>query len=140
MNMTPQLALSFNGNCEAALRLYEKCLGGTLSFMVTWANTPHAGEVPPEWGGKLYHATLNVGDIVIMGGDHPADRYVQPKGFELVLPLSDPVAAERVFQELAEGGTVKMPLQETFWASRFGVLVDRFGITWTVNCERGEAS
>jgi PhnB protein len=72
---------------------------------------------------------------VIMGADQPVDRYDQPKGFELVLSLDDPLAAERVFQELADGGTIKTPLQ-TFWPSRFGVLVDRFGIPWTVNCER----
>ena len=136
MTLTPQLALSFNGNCEAALKCYEKCLGGTITFMVTWGDTPKAAEVPAEWSGKIYHATLKVGDIVIMGGDHPVDRYTQPQGFELVLPLTDPVAAERIFQELAEGGTIKMALQETFWASRFGVVVDRFGITWTINCER----
>jgi len=84
----------------------------------------------------IYHATLKVGDTVIMGSDQPPDRYDQPKGFEVVLPMDDAVAADRVFQELAEGGTVKMPLQETFWASRFGLLVDRFGIPWSVNCER----
>ena len=75
-------------------------------------------------------------------GNHPQYREAlaqddwPPRGFELVLPMNDPLAAERVFHELAADGTIKMPLQETFWASRFGVLVDRFGIPWTVNCER----
>ncbi len=104
--------------------------------MLTWANSPNAAEAPADWGGKIYHATFKVGDTVIMGGDQPADRYDQPRGFQLVLPMDDASAAERVFHELAEGGTIKVPLQETFWASRFGVLVDRFGIPWTVNCER----
>jgi len=103
--------------------------------MLTWGNSPNAADVPADWAGKIYQATLKVGDVVIMGGDHPADRYAQPRGFELVLPMDDPLAAERVFHDLAEGGTIKMPLQETFWASRFGVLVDRFGIPWTINCE-----
>jgi PhnB protein len=136
MKLNPQLALSFNGTCEAAFRCYERCLNGTVTFMLTWRNSPSAADVPADWGDKIYHATLNVGDIVIFGGDHPPGRYEQPQGFELVLPMNDPLAAERVFQELSEGGTIKMPLQETFWASRFGVLVDRFGIRWTVNCER----
>ena len=136
MRLTPQVALSFNGQCEDAFRCYERCLGGTITFMLTWGNSPNAADAPADWGGKIYHATLTVGDIVILGGDQPPDRYHQPMGFELVLPLDDPLAAERVFQELAEGGTIKMSLQETFWASRFGVLVDRFGIPWTVNCER----
>jgi PhnB protein len=136
MKLNPQFALSFNGTCEAAFRCYERCLNGTITFMLTWGNSPSAADAPADWGDKIYHATLKVGDIVIMGGDQPPDRYDQPKGFELVLPMDDPLAAERVFQELAEGGTIKMPLQETVWANRFGVLIDRFGIPWTVNCER----
>lgn len=136
MRLNPQFALSFNGNCQDAFRRYERCLGGTITFMLTWGKSPSAADAPPDWGDKIYHETLKVGDIVILGGDHPPARYDQPRGFELVLPMNDPLAAERVFQELAEDGTIKMPLQETFWASRFGVLVDRFGIPWTVNCER----
>ena len=136
MKLNPQFALTFNGTCEAAFKRYERCLNGTITFVLTWGNSPNAAEVPADWGDKIYHATLKVGDIVILGGDQPAERYDPPKGFELVLPMDDPLAAERVFQELAEGGTIKMPLQETFWASRFGVLVDRFGIPWTVTCER----
>jgi PhnB protein len=136
MTLSPHVALAFNGNCEAAFRCYERCLGGTITFMLTWGNSPSAAEAPAGWGDRIYHATLAVGTTVLMGGDQPPDRYHRPQGFELVLPLSDPVAAERVFHELAHGGTVRMPLQETFWASRFGVLVDRFGIPWTVNCER----
>ena len=135
MKLTPQLALSFNGNCEAAFRCYERCLNGTITFMVTWGNSPNAADAPVEWADKIFHATLQVGDIVILGGDQPPGRYNRPQGFELVLPMNDPAAAERVFEQLAEGGTIKMPLQETFWASRFGVLVDRFGIPWTINCE-----
>jgi PhnB protein len=136
MKLHLQFALSFNGHCEAAFRRYERCLNGTITFMVTWGNSPAAAEAPPEWGAKIYHATLKVGDTVIMGGDFPPDRYEPPKGFELVLQMDDPIAAERVFKELGEGGTVQMPLQETAWASKFGVLVDPFGVRWSVNCER----
>jgi PhnB protein len=136
MKLNPQFALSFNGNCEVAFRCYERCLNGTITFMLTWDNSPSAADAPAGWGTKIYHATLKVGDTVIMGSDQPPDRYKEPTGFEVVLAMDDPVAAELVFQELAEGGTVKMALQETFWASRFGVLVDRFGIPWSINCER----
>lgn len=136
MKHGPQIALAFNGNCDAAFRCYERCLGGTITFRLTWGDSPNAADAPADWGGKIYHATLQIGGAVIMGGDQPPDRYHLPTGFELVLPLADPLVAERVFHELAEGGTVKMPLQETFWANRFGVLVDRFGIPWTINCER----
>jgi PhnB protein len=135
MKLNPQLSLSFNGQCEAAFRCYATCLNGEIAFMLRWGDSPAAAEVPSSWHSNIYHATLNVGGFVIIGSDQPSDRYEQPRGFELVLQMDDPVAAERVFNALADGGTIKMPLQETFWASRFGVLIDRFGVRWSINCE-----
>jgi len=139
MKLNPHISLAFNGQCEAAFRLYAHCLDGTLAFMLTWGDSPAAAEAPPDWGAKIYHATLKVGDTVITGGDLPPDRYEPPKGFSIVLEMDDPVAAERVFQALAENGRIDMPLRETFWASRFGALVDQFGISWSINCERAAA-
>ena len=135
MKVNTQLALSFDGNCEAAFTRYAECLNGTIAFMLRWGDSPAAAEVPAAWHSKIYHATLSVGGAVIMGSDVAPDSYERPKGFELVLQMDDPLVAERVFGALAEGGTVKMPLQETFWALRFAVLVDRFGIPWSINCE-----
>jgi PhnB protein len=136
MKLTPQISLAFNGQCEAAFRFYEQCLNGTITFMLTWGNSPMAADAPPGWDTKIAHATLKIGDTAIAGSDVPPDRYQQPKGFEVVLQMDDAVAAERVFQTLAERGRIAMPLQETFWATRFGVLVDQFGIPWSINCER----
>ena len=82
------------------------------------------------------HARLVVGDRVLMGSDVPPDHHDKPQGFSVSLGIDTPAEAERIFRALAEGGTVQMPLQETFWALRFGTLVDRFGIPWMVNCER----
>ena len=82
---------------------------------------------------------LRVGDQLLMGADAPPDRYQKPQGFSVTLGLKDQAEAERIFKALAEKGTVEMALQETFWAVRFGVLVDRFGIPWTINCERPAA-
>jgi PhnB protein len=82
------------------------------------------------------HARLVVGDKVLMGSDAPPDRYDAPKGFSVSLSVDDEVEAERIFHALAQDGTVQMQLQETFWAVRFGMLIDRFGIPWMVNCER----
>jgi PhnB protein len=135
MKQNPQISLSFNGDCEAAFRFYERCLDGTLSFMLTWGDSPMAAAAPAGWAGKIAHATLKVGDSVIMGSDVPPERYQAPRGFEIVLPMNDTAVAERVFEALAEKGRIAMPLQETFWASRFGVVVDRFGIPWSINCE-----
>jgi len=141
MNVNPNLALQFNGQCEEAFRHYERCLEGSVSYMMTWADSPAAAEVPAEWGPKIYHATLKIGGTAILASDQPDDRYQQPTGFEIVLQIPDPGDAERVFNALAEDGVVGMPLQETFWAKRFGVLIDRFRIRWVVNCEgAGEAT
>jgi PhnB protein len=136
MKLNLQTSLAFNGQCEAAFRFYERCLNGTIAFMLTWGDSPSAADAPPGWDGKIFHATLKVGDAVVMGSDPPPDSYEQPKGFSLVLQMDDPDAAERIFQSLAENGRIEMPLQETFWASRFGAVIDRFGIPWAINCER----
>jgi PhnB protein len=137
MKLKPQLALSFNGNCEAAFRHYERCLSGTITFMMTWADAPSTyAPVPPGWESKIYHATLKLGDTEISGADVPPDLYTPPAGFSVTLQMDDPAAAERVFERLAEGGTIKAFLQETFWAARFGAVIDRFGIEWAVNCEQ----
>ena len=104
--------------------------------MTTYQNRPEDYSVPAEWREKILHATLKVGDQILMGADALPDRYQKPQGFSLTLGLKDEVEAERIFKALAENGTIEMPLQETFWAVRFGVLIDQFGITWSINCER----
>jgi PhnB protein len=128
--------LSFRGQCEAAFKFYERCFGGNIVTMLTYGDSPQAEPVPQEWREKILHATLTVGDNVLMGGDVLPEQYEQPKGFQVLIGINDPLDAERIFQALAEQGTVRMPLQETFWAVRFGVLVDQFGIPWTINCEQ----
>jgi PhnB protein len=134
MKLNPHL--SFGGQCEAAFQFYERCLGGKILTMLTYGNSPMAEQVPPEWRGKILHATLTVGDNVLVGADVLPEQYEPPKGFQVLLGMDDPVEAERIFQALAENGTVQMPLQKTFWAVRFGVLVDQFGVPWEINCEQ----
>ena len=128
--------LSFNGQCEAAFKFYERCLGGKITFMLTHAESPMADQVSPEWRNKIMHATMTVGDRILMGGDRPPESYERPKGISLSISLNNPADAERIFDALSENGTVQMPLQETFWAARFGMLVDQFGIPWMINCEQ----
>jgi PhnB protein len=127
--------LTFNGQCEAAFKFYEQALGGKIEAMFGHAGTPAEQQVPPEWRDKIMHARLNVGGAILMGCDAPPGRYEAPKGFSVHIGTTDPLEAERVFGTLAEGATVQMPMQKTFWASRFGMLVDRFGVPWMVNCE-----
>jgi PhnB protein len=128
--------LSFNGECEAAFRFYAKCFGGDIVTMLAYGNSPMADQAPPEWRGKILHATLHFGDNILAGSDSLPGQYEQPKGFQVLLGIDDPVEAERIFNALAEGGTVLMPIQQTFWALRFGVLVDRFAVPWEINCEQ----
>jgi PhnB protein len=117
-----------------AFAVYQKCLGGTVTFRLTWDDSPMAQQAPVEWRGKILHATLNIGATVLHGGDAVPGSYQSPQGFELQLNLDDATAAERVFSRVAEGGQVTVPLQQTFRALRFGALVDRFGIPWAINC------
>jgi PhnB protein len=126
--------LSFNGECEAAFRFYAECFGGRIDAMVPHKGTPAEEHVPAQWRDKIMHAMLTFGDQVLMGSDTPPERYDQPKGTYVALHFDDPAEAERVFSALGAGGAIQMPLEETFWAKRFGMLVDRFGTPWMVNC------
>jgi PhnB protein len=128
--------LFFNGQCEAAFKFYEQCLGGKIDAMLTHAGTPVEGQVPANWRDKIMHARLVVGDAVLMGSDAPPEHFQQPQGFSVALGVDEPAEAERIFNALADKGTVRMPIQQTFWALRFGMLVDRFGIPWMINCEK----
>jgi len=125
--------LSFNGQCEAAFKLYEECLSAKIGAMFRYGGSPMSGQVPPDWQNKIMHATLTFNDQVVMAGDVP-DFYEEPRGFSLSVHMKDPAEAERVFAALADGGTIKTPLEKTFWAERFGMVVDRFGISWMINC------
>jgi PhnB protein len=127
--------LSFDGGCEAAFSLYATCLGGRLGPLFRYAGSPMMDQVPPDWADKVMHGSLELRDRVLMGADAPPGTYQAAQGFSLSLQIANTDEAERVFRELAEGGKVLMPLEKTFWAARFGVLVDRFGIPWQVNCE-----
>lgn len=138
--------LMFDGQCEAAFKFYEQCLGGKIEAMMTYNESPIAEETPLESRvreaspkeSRIMHASLKVGEQVLMGSDEPSDRLEIPQGFYVSLHFQDPKEAERIFHALAEKGTVKMPLQETFWAARFGMLVDRFRTPWMINCDPSE--
>ncbi len=132
MRWNPHLV--FNGQCEAAFKFYEKCLGGTIAMMMSYADSPLAEQAPPDWREKILHATFALDDQVLTGGDAPPASYQRPQGFSLLLNVATAEEADRVFEMLGEKGEVQMPLAETFWALRFGMLVDQFGTPWMINC------
>ena len=135
MQLNPYLF--FDGKCEAAFRFYEKALGGKIVAMMTYADGPDPSQSPPEHRDLIMHARMTVGDKVLMGSDAPEDRFNKPQGFSVSLGIDDPQEADRVFGELSKGDAkVMMPIAETFWAQRFGMLVDQYGTPWMINCEK----
>jgi PhnB protein len=126
--------LSFQGDCEAAFTFYERCLGARIGTIFRYAGTPLTSQVPADWQDKVMHGSVTIGEQVLMGGDVAPGRYEPPAGFSLSIEITSVGDAERMFRELAEGGNVTLPLEPTFWAARFGMVVDRFGIPWMINC------
>jgi PhnB protein len=102
--------------------------------MVPHEGTPAGAHVPAEWSKKILYATMSVGITLLMGSDAPVDRYQKPQGFSVSLQTTTPEEAERAFNALSKSGSVRMSIQETFFATRFGMLVDQFGIPWMINC------
>lgn len=127
--------LSFKGDCEAAFKFYEQCLGAQLGPIFRYAGSPMADQAPHGWQDKIMHGSITLGDQTLMGADIAPGQYETPQGFSISLQIKSTADAERIFHDLATEGTVVMPLEKTFWAERFGMVVDRFGIPWLINCE-----
>jgi len=138
MEMTAYL--SFKGDCEAAFKFYERCLGAEPGAIFRYAGSPMVDQVPEDWSDKVMHGSLTVGGQVIMAADVAPEQYEEPKGFSLSLQMKNVEDAERIFRDLATEGRVVLSLEKTFWAERFGMVVDRFGIPWLINCEGASQS
>ena len=138
--------LSFNGNCEEAMNFYVEKLRGEILFMGRWGDSPMADQAPDK-GDKIMHASIKIGDSVVMAcdnvfdsGDNPFDssdnQPIIGNNISLAYGTDDNAEADRAFEAMSDGGTVVMPIQETFWADRFGMLTDKFGINWMINSEK----
>jgi PhnB protein len=129
--------LSFNGNCAEAMRFYEKVLGGTIKVMMSGAQSPMAAKIPKEFADRILNAQLELpGGGFLFGGDAPAHvPYKEIQGVTLALNYDTVGEAESKFNALAEGGQVTMPFGPTFWARKFGMLVDKYGVAWIINGE-----
>jgi PhnB protein len=135
--MNTSTHLHFNGNCREAFDFYAQTFGGRIVFAMTYAEAPTSGnEVPADTRDKIIHARIDLGDQFLLGCDTPAQHYHAPQGFNVMAAVEKPAEAERIFNALAAGGAVTMAFQETFWAHRFGMCTDRFGVPWMVNCEK----
>ena len=134
MQVNPYLA--FDGKCRDAFEFYAGLLGAKIMMIMTHGESPMADQTPPAWRDKVIHATLDVGGTLLMGSDAPPEHFEKAKGMSVTLSIDAPAEAERIFKVLSDGGAVGMPLQETFWALRFGTVVDRYGTPWMINCSR----
>lgn len=123
--------LNFNGQCEEAFAFYAKTFGGKVEALMRWADMP-GGNVPQGMEKKIMHAHMKVGASDILASDAPPANYAKPQGFNVTLGVDSDAEAERIFAALGDGGNVTMPMAETFFASRFGMTTDRFGIPWMV--------
>jgi PhnB protein len=132
MQVNPYLV--FSGQCEEAFRFYEKAIGGKIEGILLGKDTPMCEELPKEMANQVMHACLLVGDTRLMGSDAPPEHFEKMQGLSVALHIEKPADAQRIFGALAEGGTVTMPLTQTFWAELFGTVTDRFGTPWMINC------
>jgi PhnB protein len=129
--------LFFDGKCAEAMRFYEAALGGKLEMMMTYDESPAGSDAPPGAGDRIMHARLDVEGRSLMASDFPTSQTHQGMhGFALSMNYQTVDEARRVFDRLAEGGTVSMPLEATFWAEAFGMLTDRFGTPWMINVDK----
>ena len=122
--------LNYGGNCEQAFKFYEKHLGGTITMLMRHGEQPDASKVPEEWKNAVLHARMDLGGTELLGADIPPDRFQPIRSAYLSLTLGSDPEADRVFALLSDGGQIFMPMQETFFASRFAMLRDRFGTSW----------
>lgn len=129
--------LGFDGNCAEAMRFYERVLGGKITVMMTGAQSPMADQMSKEFADRVMNAQLLLpgGGLLYAGDAPPHVPYQGIKGVNITLNFDTVEEAESIFNALAEGGKVTMPYSPTFWAKKFGMLIDKFGVSWIINGE-----
>ena len=132
-NTVIQPYLFFGGRCDEAIEFYRSVLGAEIEMLMRFNESPEPTELPECFHDKVMHASLRIGSTSLMASDGRCDGMVNFEGFSLSITVPDEAEAERVFTGLSEGGIVTMPLEKTFWAPKFGMLQDRFGVGWMVS-------
>jgi PhnB protein len=133
--MQVQPYLFFDGRCEEAVEFYKGALGAEVEMLMRFKDSPDPpppGMVPPGSGDKVMHACFRIGDTAVMASDGRCQGRPSFQGFSLSLAAADEAEADRLFAALADGGQVQMPLNKTFFSPRFGMVADRFGVSWMV--------
>ncbi len=137
--MTVFTYLNYGGNCRQAFEFYEKHLGGRITMLMTHGEQPDQSKVRPEWKDAVLHARIDIGGTTILGADIPPDRFQPMRSAYLSLRTDSPEEAERTYALLSQDGQIFMPMAETFFATRFAMLRDRFGTSWMILHERAQA-
>jgi len=130
--------VNFAGKCAEAFHFYERHLGAKIGLLMTHGQAPDQTRVKPEWRDAVLHARLSIGDTELMGADIPTAEPMRSAYLSLL--VDSDAEAERIFSALSDSGQIFVPIQETFFATRFGQLRDRFGINWMILCERRRAA
>jgi PhnB protein len=130
--MQVQPYLFFDGRCDEALEFYQGALGAEVTMLMRFKDSPDPGSCPAGAQDKVMHASLRIGDSTVLASDGRCQGRPSFEGFALSLTASDDAEAERLFAALGAGGQVQMPLAKTFFASRFGMVADRFGVPWMI--------
>jgi PhnB protein len=130
--MKLQPYLNYGGNCAEAFRFYEENLGGKINFMMTFAQMPDPKQIPPGMENGVLHVSMILGETVVMASDVQPERFQPMRSAYLSLSVDSDQEAERIYKLFEEGGEIFMPIQETFFATRFAMLRDKFGTSWMV--------
>jgi PhnB protein len=130
--MQIQPYLYFDGRCEEAIEFYRRTLGAEVVMLSRFKDSPDPGMIPPGSENKVMHASFRIGDSTILASDGRCEGRATFQGFSLSLTVSTEIEAEQRFASLADGGQVQMPLAKTFFSPRFGMVADRFGVSWMI--------
>jgi PhnB protein len=132
--------LFFNGACEQAIEFYRKALGAEVEIMMRFKESPEPPPpgLPPGFENKIMHASLRIGETIVMASDGHSNQKANFEGFSLSVAVANEAEADRVFNGLSDGGKVWMPLAKTFWSPRFGMVQDKFGVGWMVSVMPGQ--
>jgi len=134
-NLSVQPYLFFGGRCDEALEFYRSALGAEVVMLSRFKDAPDPGMAQPGMEEKVMHASFRIGETILMASDGRCEGEPRFDGFSLSITVPDEATADRTFNALAEGGKVEMPLTETFWAPKFGMLEDRFGVGWMISVQ-----
>ena len=136
--MQIQPYLFFNGRCEEAIEFYRRALGAEVTMLMRFKDSPEPpppGMLPPGFEDKVMHASLRIGEATVMASDGTCSGQSNFQGFSLSVTVGSIEMADRLFETLADGGQVQMPLNKTFWSPRFGMVTDRFDVSWMVHMD-----